>query len=190
MNRSLNLTLTLLLAFPAASSAANLLLNPEFDTNLTGWNQPFGVPVVWSSTDHGSSPVSGSALVTNDDDPSSGGVAIALEQCVPVLPQRTYLFGGQIHLPAGQPDFSAGVFLVDTFTNASCSGAFVGTASVHQFESGAWLRSAGTVTTAAGVQSMLFSLGVGKDAGVSVPVQGYFDALFVLPDLVFADGFD
>jgi len=61
------------------ASAQNLLVNPDFDTDISGWS---GVGV-WSPLDAWGSPTSGSATWINMQ---IGGGANYLEQCVELVP--------------------------------------------------------------------------------------------------------
>ena len=64
---------------PGAAEAQNLLANPDFDTDVTGWS---GVGV-WDPLDAFGSPSSGSATWINTQ---VGGGANYLGQCVELTP--------------------------------------------------------------------------------------------------------
>ena len=63
----------------SGASAQNLLVNPDFDTDISGWS---GVGV-WNPLDAFGSPTSGSATWINTQ---VGGGANYLEQCVELVP--------------------------------------------------------------------------------------------------------
>jgi hypothetical protein len=70
---------TLAVCLPVTMSAQNLVVNPDFDTDLTGWS---GIGV-WDPLDAFGSPTSGSATWVNTQ---VGGGAIYLDQCVELTP--------------------------------------------------------------------------------------------------------
>lgn len=190
MSRATYPPILLLAALSAPLAAANRLVNPGFDEDLSGWQQPFGNPAAWSTLDYESSPSSGSALLTNVQDPSNGAVPIALRQCVVVAPNQRYGFGAQVYLPSGQPQFSAGVVFVEAFLGDACSGSNVGIASAFQFEPVFWFPATATIETGPGVGSLRLSVGVMKNVGVSEPAHAFFDAMFLVSDALFANGFE
>ena len=83
------------------SQAQNLLTNPGFTTDLTGWdmyNPGHGI-LLWSTMDAGGSPGSGSASIGNT---STGIESFGLSQCVPVVEFERYRFGTRYYVTSGQ----------------------------------------------------------------------------------------
>ncbi len=175
---------------PMPAVAGNLLVNPGFEGDLSGWSQPFGNLVVWNELDYGESGDSGSALIINDTDPSGGGVPVALRQCVPVESGRRYLYGMQNYIPSGQAPNSAGYLIVDAHAGSDCLGTPVTSHFIGQFNDLNWHHADGALATDVGVQSLRLSLGVLKPAGVSAVVQAFFDDIYLLDDQLFGNGFE
>jgi hypothetical protein len=104
----------------AATAGENLLVNPHFDTSLSGW-LPVGL-ASWDSTlDTNGSSSSGSAkgLFDNATDGLTQGI---ISQCVPVSFGTTYLVGGDVFIPAGQRIPGSGSYSVAFFAAGDCSG--------------------------------------------------------------------
>jgi hypothetical protein len=108
-----------LLGGQLAAAAQNLLVNPNFDTGLSGW-QVLG-PAFWDPTrDAGNSPSSGSAAgVFNASNISLQGV---VGQCVPIVDGITYEVGGDIFIPGGQTAGSSAFFTVAFYPDSGCTG--------------------------------------------------------------------
>jgi hypothetical protein len=91
----------LALAAPVAL-AQNLVVNPEFDTNVAFWTVPFpGATIVWNPLDWNGNPSSGSALVTNET-AFANGLAGAVSTCLVVPVTGSYEYGAHIRIPSGQ----------------------------------------------------------------------------------------
>jgi hypothetical protein len=167
----------LLFGFSIALQAQeNLLANPGFATNLSGWDQYFGRIGEWSAEDADTSSSSGSALLGNEGT-SDGIVPLVLHQCIPVQAGEQYLFGGEVLVPGGQPSGTAGWIFAYPFLNANCSGdlgGFENTGSAN----GSWTSIGSSITVGAGVQSVLFTIGVFKPAGETDDGEAYFDNLY------------
>jgi hypothetical protein len=81
------------------AGAQNLLTNPGFATDLSGWS--VGVTFVtatWQPLDATGQSNSGSASVTN----TAQGLTNGLSQCVPATGGVPYDFGARIEVPPGQ----------------------------------------------------------------------------------------
>lgn len=170
---------TLLIGISVSALAQdNLLANPGFESDFTGWDQYGGRIGEWSSEDADGSGSSGSALIGNED-PSDGVVPLVLNQCLPVQAGQQYQFGGDVWVPPGQPAGTVGYVFVYPFTNSTCAGvlgAFESTGS----SSGTWASTNGAITTGAGIQSILFAIGVFKPNGEMADAEAYFDNLYLL----------
>lgn len=95
--------LQFLLAAPTIVSAQSLLVNPGFDSDLSGWGaSPFDH--LWSNQDAGGSPASGSVLMTISTFASvpSGSVGTNIGQCADVVPGQKYIAGMRIRIESGQ----------------------------------------------------------------------------------------
>ena len=74
------------------NASANLLQNPGFDTNVSGWSTDSGTTVMWGSGDAENCPYSGIARVNGPGD----GVS-RFWQCVPISAATSYNFGYRAH---------------------------------------------------------------------------------------------
>jgi hypothetical protein len=139
----------------------NLLINPNFDTGLSGWVEGNSKLVAWSPTnDADGSSHSGSVQVTARI--NSGGFVV-MEQCVPVTAGRQYEIAAK--MMGANADTGVGAAAVFFFSSADCEAgqldgdleAFA-VQSAGQFESisGQGVAPAGAVAAAvmlAGSQS-------------------------------------
>jgi hypothetical protein len=127
---ALFVALTVLLA--ASASAQNLLVNPNFDNSLTGWQTDGQQAVVsWDGTrDADGSPTSGSAKAVWQE-PAVNGIDPTVSQCVEVTPGVPYLFGGKIFIPSGQATPGIGFFIALPFGSPGCTGIVPPSASVN-----------------------------------------------------------
>lgn len=124
---SLALFFLVSLATAVPGRAQNLLVNADFDTDLSGWTLT-GSPAAeaWSSDDVAGEDDSGSAeLGVLASDP--GFVMSArLDQCVPVVGGAQYDLAAFIKEPAGQPVSGRALIDLRWFGDATCEGAEIG----------------------------------------------------------------
>ena len=115
------LAMAVLLASQAAPLAAqNLLINPHFDTGLTGWlitSQTSWDP----SLDADGNPGSGSASGFFDS-PTPNGADAVITQCVPLTIGVTYHGGGKIFIPSHTSAAGGAFFVMVPFPTTDCSG--------------------------------------------------------------------
>ncbi len=139
---------SLVAGLTASASAQNLLVNPNFDTSLNGWQTIEGVTVSWDGTrDADGSPTSGSARAVWQGAVVTGLVPV-LSQCIEVTPGAPYVFGGKILIPSGQTTSGSAFFLALPYTSPGCSGtpppsAFVETPPVTAFDR--WIGTTATI---------------------------------------------
>lgn len=121
------LAVVLLLAGRVSSRAdQNLLVNPNFDTGLSGWQtEPFvsDSTANWDGAlDADGSPSSGSAQQVFSAD-AVHGLSAVLFQCVPLKHGGTYVLGGEIFIPEGNTT-TGGAFLsvVPYGQSTDCTG--------------------------------------------------------------------
>ncbi len=171
--------------------AQNLLLNPGFAQDLSGW-QPFtgfGITQAWSALDAGGAPDSGSLCGTL---PASSTFRnpIYASQCVHVEPNTVYAFRGAVLLPdATTPPTAYGNVFVNTYAAQSCAGNSVFNVVAPEITT----RDAWTIT-GAGFTSDSTALTARVHLRVFAPLnttlQSCFDDVVLEPDRLFADGFD
>ena len=168
----------LLVGQAPAALAQNLLIHPDFDTSLSGW-QVFGT-TSWDGTqDANGSSTSGSAKeVLNASVPN--GTYPAVAQCVPLVLGATYNLGGKISI-SSQTEGASAFFLFVPYPTADCSGPpppgpFIQTPPVSPGRP--WSDSATTFANSF-AHSGLFSANLSPMFGGQV--QANFDNTFVEP---------
>ncbi len=138
--------LVLLLASARPASAQNLLANPDFNTDLSGWNT-FGAVFdgTAGSPSPGSAQFSGSILSTNST------IFVSLGQCVTgIVPGNTYDLSGQLRLtsaPAGGTAFASVAWYSDAgcTTGIATDGANGVGGSTFQTSGGSFVAPVGAV---------------------------------------------
>lgn len=169
----------LLLGFSTAGQAQeNLLANPGFESDLSGWGKYPGRIGNWSSEDADGSGSSGSALLGNEGT-SDGVVPLVLNQCIEVEAGEQYLFGGNIRVPAGQPSGTAGYIFAYPYTNSSCAGDLGIFQNTTAGSGGTWGTASSSITPGVGVQAILIAAGVFKPNGETADAEAYFDNIYL-----------
>lgn len=174
-------------------AGANVLVNGTFDTDLSGWLNPWGYTAVWSSADADGDPGSGSAHL-QDEFPGNNGTLVILVQCLPVSGGETVRVAGDLLLPvhADPLGFGAGI-LVFAYSDTECSAdpSYELDASVWN-QSPDWQHVEASGGVPAGARSLMVGLGVAKRGGVTETGHAYFDNLFVglWEDGIFTSGFE
>lgn len=95
-----SIRLLVLLLFCGTLEAQNLLENPGFDDDLSGWTLGGTVLPVWDPFDAGGSPSSGSAFITNAAPGTDTDVEV-LSQCFVIGPDR-FDWDVWVFIPSGQ----------------------------------------------------------------------------------------
>jgi hypothetical protein len=111
----------------ANASAVNVLSNPGFNTDTSGWAQedPANSTLAWSALDANAAAGSGSALVTNTSAGPSNGTGII--QCVPtIVAGGNYTFGGKVLYPTGQATTGDMQIGLRWHAGPNCTGAVLG----------------------------------------------------------------
>jgi hypothetical protein len=181
--------LSLLASLPLP--AQNLLQNPGFASVLDPWEpfNAFGATTVWSSFDAGGDPNSGSAFGTIPADSTFRAPPYA-SQCVVVVPNTTYLYGGRAYLPTATVADNGDAFASAQFyPNTGCSG----NVDVFQFSShvstrDAWTGILDVITSGPSDQSVRIYMYV--FAPTDTLMQSYFDDMFLVPDTIFRGPFE
>lgn len=138
------LTLAALILVPVAARAQNLLVNPGFDTDFSGWNS--NIAASWDGTmDAGGSAASGSVHVEVTLGPtvtSNGGVS----QCVTgIVPGTSYDFAGQVFLSESPGSGARAYIAVVWFDDAACAGSSIsGSQADWVMQLDEWLPSTGS----------------------------------------------
>jgi len=193
MNRTI---LTLALCLSCASvGAQNLVVNGDFDTDLSGWLiDPLVTQPTWTNFDIGSA-ASGSARLSNSSTTEFDRI-YPLEQCIALTQAGRYGIVAHGFIPPGQAGGKLVVSYWLSLNNPDCP-VFQGVqASGGQFITtiGAWERfeqwlSVEVPDPVPANARIKISLGIEKDNAGGI-LYGYFDAISVVADAVFASGFD
>jgi len=176
--------LLLTVLFSPSASGQNLLVNPDFDTDLSGWSGPG----VWDSPDAFGSPSSGSATWINTF--VSGG-ALYVMQCVELTPWvEGYDLAGYGFVPSGQPGSGYTFLSVAFFSDAGCNTYLTGGSTAGSSVLDSWTLLERTGWTPIGAASAQIAAGNQKTAPGDFQVWG--DAIFFgpNPDMIFHDGFE
>ncbi len=154
----------------------NLLTNPGFDEDLTGWDEEIGpYPVAWSTDNELGPGPSGSLKVTNLVANSSANVSAG---CVPVAPGDRLVYGAAVAAEGGTG--GRGRVRLRLYSAAGCAGSSgvsfteLGT----RFPNSTWGAAQGTLEVPAGVASVKFELFI--NTGSAPPAAVYFDNAFLV----------
>lgn len=184
-------SLLLALLTPALALAEhNVLVNPGFETSLSGWSNPFSRPAAWTTFDSGGSVQSGSALVTNNLNPSPGATMLALSQCFPVTAGQRISYGGEMYVASSAPEFTFASIVLRTYTQPGCFDGLSESYSVFDFDLDQWVDAGETVQAGPGIVSAAVFIGVAKAAGVTINASAWFDDIRLDLDTLFANGFE
>ena len=195
--RELLLSVLALAAFPALSQ--NLLVNPGFDRDFSGWTatttifpDPSPSPgyieasLGWTANDASASALSGGAAVHAKANTFSTARA-ALTQCASVSEGMLTSFGAKF-LTVRQYATAQATATVSFFSSADCSGTPSGSATASQpfviphagpaetNSGGLWLPVTSEAVISAGTRSVLFEVGVSA-TGTSFYGLSYVDAV-------------
>ncbi|GAA0713947.1 hypothetical protein [Dokdonella soli] len=140
----------------AGVGAANLLVNPDFNTDLGGWGTTNASQGTTTFDGTAGSPAAGSVLLS--------GVAcctVQVSQCVPVTAGQSYDFGANLiegPTAPGQSGDGTGVDL-HWYTDAACATAYISQNVLQPAISSTWARyGQGSVVAPAGAQSVWFRI--------------------------------
>jgi hypothetical protein len=155
----------LLFVTAGVTLAQNLIVNPDFDSNVAGWN--FTTPGTFTHDpllDADSNPLSGSGRLDNTS-PVAFGTSFAA-QCVAVTGGSSYDFRAEIRIGSGQTQTGYAMVVVNFFDGVSCGGSYIdGVASpnVPSTTTDTWVRwQAFTYTAPVAAASAQVSLWVNK----------------------------
>ena len=107
------LTAALLLGRPAPAQSENLLVNPDFDHDLSGWTPSFPEGAFWSAIDVDGDPDSGSAVLRR-------GALLLTAAGIPVVAGERYRLAG--HTFFGAHDTGGGAFFHVRWYGPACLG--------------------------------------------------------------------
>lgn len=181
--------LGLVLTAGSWSSAQNLLVNPNFDTDVSGWTTwGTDVAIVWNPEDAHGSPTSGSGEVINSHAGSASGLRAF--QCVSVTGGAYYQLRGKLLIPPGQPTLRGGELAIWWYADGSCQALiFTAVSPLVVWPEDEWVETAAPLSEAPiAALSAWISLAVNQfEPGGTVSVL-FDDLLF--REVLFVDGFD
>ena len=168
----------------------NLVVNPDFDSDVSGWSTSATASIEWDPLDAEGDPASGSALVTNRS--TTALDATGAWQCLDFIEAEAfYRLAAEVLVPSGQSETGYAELLVQWFDTPGCGGGQLGlntTPGVSTSTPDAWYLDAGVVEAPAATQSARLRLSVLKieDSG---SLEAHFDNVEFV-ELVFFDGFE
>jgi hypothetical protein len=180
--RSVVLTLAVA-AVASVASGQNLLVNPEFDTDTSGWDGPGA----WDPFDYAGSGSSGSASYTNTTAGASG--ATFVYQCVTLDPLAGgYDFEVWTYVASGQAPGYVRADLV-WYTDAACTD-YIEATYFHPSLFDVWAQTAWSDFSPPPALSV--RVGVVNQKGAGGTLQTYTDHLWFSLDYskLFRDGFE
>lgn len=169
----------------------NLVFNPDFDTDVSGWTAEPEVSIAWSAVDASLDPSSGSAEVTNSvAGPNDGR---GMSQCldIVVVEGAEYDFGGKALIPDAQARTGSAQVGLRWYGDSNCMGSTVGPQPRRSTDTiGAWIELSALAEIApAGAVSVEYVAFPSKvEAGGSL--VAHFDDLYFPITPPFADGFE
>ena len=176
-------TLALVLC-PVFGSAQNLLLNPDFDVDTSGWDI-FGT---WSSEDWQDSGASGSAIGVNDL--SSTGTTTIIKQCIDLPnPEASYLLSGWLLVEPSAGETGSAKYTIVWYDLPGCSGFLTGFDSSKVFADSGWQDVSFEQVPEASTESVRVSAYLYKSVADG-SLQGYADHVFFGSPLIFSDDFE
>lgn len=178
-------SLVILVLVPTVAVAGNLLVNRDFDLDLSGW-ESIGT---WSPSDATCLPGSGSVEWTNTAPSTAGSMFVS--QCVdlpagglPELEARAWLLipGGQ----AGSGYVQLGVWRYD---GPGCGGSPVSSFAQDFDLVGPWMETVLSIPADRVVAGSVRVWAVNQKIGAG-DFQSYADHFWFGPPLIFEDGFE
>jgi hypothetical protein len=177
------------LLFTGPVAAQNMVSNGDFDDDLAGWTEG-AIPVTWDGTsDYQNDPLSGSALIFNDN---PGATYAWARQCVDgVVEGETYRLSTWLNVPS-QTGSGYGTVTIAWYDQPGCGGAWLsGTSTSGIYSSNGWIEIPAAVGQAPPTaQSALVYLVCYKMSSDGELQTSFDHVVFVLDPPIFADGFE
>jgi len=161
------------------ASAQNVVVNPDFDIDVSSWI-PNGATVGFDSAQNiVGTPGSGSILVTNN---IGNGATVSVRQCIDVpLSVGTYDFGGWILFPTGQVGTGSAGIAVSFYPAANCGGISLAFLNVPIIAANTWSLQTATLAAPPGVLSAAVALRIDMPMGSAAPLDAWFDGVRLGP---------
>jgi len=180
------LPIPVLILVSASLQAQNLIVNPDFDTDVSGW---FAETLSWIADDGGGPSGPGCAEISSDL--NNGGVRHASSTRVPIVVNTEYFMSGWAKLDIESLAEDANLF-ADWYDS---NGQYMGTSTFYGLKpdewDGQWHEVTGTVTFPPGAVEATVHFGVTTPSeGVGESRARWDSMYFGLTPLIFSDGFE
>lgn len=163
----------------APASAQNLLENPDFAADLSGWTPFFSGngSVTWDALDAAGSASSGSARLTTPS--GEGQTVVGIDQCVPVDDSEAYMLAASVFRPEGE-DLSVFGNLV-WWADGECNDFLDTTTPISLFPpgSGEWEAISGSSVPIPGAHSVIVRMR-GRREGDGAQIAHVDDIVFAV----------
>lgn len=185
--RRLLFAVALAIAGTAPIAGENLLVNPSFDADVSGWENPFIDRIDWIAGD-GNPAGSGGGCMEIADNFNNGGSTGAIQE-VAVTPTTDFELSGWVRIPAGSVAVQ-GQLWVQWY---DASDNYLGNSQVLRMPdlSGAWNRVVAIVTSPAeAVTARVRPSFATPSGGTEESITRWDDLFFGESALFFFDGFE
>ncbi len=165
---------------------SNRLVQPNFDSDLTGWSGNGALQ--WSSADAGAATSSGAAGIVTD---AGAGATFDLGQCVAVA-DRYFTARARLRIATPTTGAPAASVIVDHFASSDCSGAALESSASTEIlgdTASAWQTSATEGRVPVTARSTRFRVHVRGDTAPAFAID-VDDAYYGDPGKVFDDGLE
>lgn len=179
--------LAALLLAPASPMAQNLIVNGDFDSDLTGWEFPDATPT-WSPLDAGNSLQSGSAQGVN----MATGRVCVLRQCVALPRSGRQVLSTWAYTPPGQGLGNLVLSYTARHHSPTCTGGSFAGGGTYLPSVGSWTYHALSILVEANppLPDTTVEVQLCVDPARQIGFNGHFDRVRLVPDVIFRDGMD
>lgn len=139
-------SMALALAFAAPASAYNIVTNPSFAGNMTGWTAD---PSTTYDAANDATGLPGSGSARNSFAASGASTLLSIHQCIAAGP-GAYTFGGRVLIPSGQAIAGSGMITVSYFSGPDCLTGYIGFNLLSTSTTGSFQTLSGPITAPAG----------------------------------------
>ena len=166
------------------ASAQNLLVNPNFDSNVASWSSPPVGTFTWDGSNDTPGLIApyGSGSLDNTAPVAFGTTFVS--QCVAVTAGSNYTASTSIFVPLSQTEAGYAMILANFFNGASCGGSGVGpgisSPHVLSTSTNSWISVSNSGVAPAGAVSAQVELFVNK-TGATGSFKVNFDLAFFGP---------
>lgn len=178
--------------FAGAASSQSLLVNSDFEADLTGWTIRSSPAPVWDTFDIDGSAMSGSAMIANVL-AGANTEQITLSQCFDLPLPAQFEFGVSGYIPSGQSTTGSVIVRLNQHRDPNCSGGLGGTSGQFVVQSpttDSWTGVLDTQILLTDVDSILFEIAIRKTDSGGMFIAFVDAAVLGQQQLIFVDGFE